>query len=231
MNRGELVNRVSAKSGVSNEAGSEELALLQSWANEGVVEVLLETHIFIQIGDLALTSGVSEYRLDSAILAIDDGRGSTPAGIGNYVLIGMDEMIARQSAGIVSPGYRKYLAIEGDLMIVSPTPGSSETLRFFHVPRPTAMTLDSHDPSVATYGGIPTEHHRAIEAYMTWRASEYDEKSMPLTPKDYHDLFRAECALVRRRKREKRGRRLLPGRVGYPGSQRVQLRNDVYPPR
>lgn len=229
MNRGDLVDRVSAKTGLSNTAGTEELSLLQKWANEGVVEVLLETHIFIQIGDLSLQSGQAEYRLGAEILAIDDGRGSTPAGIGPYVLIGMNEMLERQSANIVSAGYRKYIAIEGNLMVVSPTPESNETLRFFHVPRPTEMTQDSHDPSAETYGGIPTEHHRAIEAYMTWRASEFDEKTLPMSPKDYFDLFRAECALVRQRKRGMRGRRLLPGRVGYPGSRRIPLRNDVYP--
>lgn len=229
MNRGELVSRVSATSGLDNSTGSTELDLLQDWANDGVVDVLLETHIFIKIGDMALTSGVAEYRLDSVILAIDDGRGSTPAGIGHYQLVNLAEMIDRQSANYVSPSFRKVIAIEGDLMIVSPTPSADETLRFFYVRRPSPMTDDSHDPSQDTYGGIPIECHHAIESYMNYKAAVHDNKRLPLTPKDYFEIYRGECGLIRKRKRQKRARSLVPARIGYPNSHRLARSNSQYP--
>lgn len=232
MNRGALISRVSQKLGIDLTAGTDELALMQGWANEAVVDVLVRTHIYIAIGDLALTSGTAEYRLDSTILAIDDGRGSTPAGIGHYEVIGLADMIDIQAASLQSASMRKYIAIEGDLLIVSPTPSTGESLRFFYVPRPTAMTSDSHDPSTSTYGGIPSECHRAIEYYMLWQGSEYDDKRTAMTPQDYFKLYLAECQEVVRMRNRKRGRGLLPARVGYPGSRRkAGLRNDAYPPR
>lgn len=232
MTRGQLVARVGAALGMQTDAGSEELGFLQDWANEGVVEVLLRTHIYIDIGDLTLTANQSEYRLDSTILAIDDGRGSTPAGIGPYTLVTLGDMIDLQSAAPVATGPNKYIAIEGDLMIVAPTPASSESLRFFFVPRPSAMTQDSHDPSNATYGGIPTEFHRAIESYMLWRGALYDDKAVAQKPADFYQDFVRECAEIKKSKRQKRGRTLNPPRVGYPGTWKFPgRRNDTYPSR
>lgn len=229
MTRGELVSVVSAKAGLSKEADHEELSLMRAWANEGVVEVLLETSIFLQIGDMALTSGTAEYRLDPTVLAIVGGRGTTPSGSGHYDVVTLDEMIARQASGAVSPTFRKMVAQEGDLLIVYPTPSTGESFRYYYVPRPSAMTEDAHDPSDQTYGGIPTQHHKAIQYYMLWQASEYDEKRLPHTPKDYFDMFSAECGKVRKRKRKLRSRTLVRPRVGYPGIYRIGRRNDQYP--
>lgn len=229
MTRGTLISRVSQKLGIDSTAATDELALMQGWANEAVVDVLLRTHIYINIGDLALTSGTAEYRLDSAILAIDNGRGSTPAGVGHYRLVGLADMITVQASNPVSASYEKLIAIEGDLLIVSPTPSSSESLRFFYVPRPTAMSSDSHDPSTSTYGGIPTEYHRALEYYMLWQGAEYDDKRAAMTPQEYFKAYLGECREVIRGRNRKRGRGLLPARVGYPGHYGIGHRNDQYP--
>lgn len=229
MNRGDLVRRVGEKTGLAYDVSGQEQTMLQDWANEAVVDVLLRTHIYLKIGDLALTSGTAEYRMDSTVLAIDDGRGSTPAGIGHYLVIGLDEMIQRQSADPATAATRKMIAIEGDLLIVYPTPSSDETLRFYYVPKPTVMSNDSHDPSSSTYGGIPTQYHRAIEYYMLWQASEYDDKQVALKPLDYKQLYMQECSDVRKEKRKNRDRRLTRARIGYPESRTMSVRNDVYP--
>lgn len=234
MTRGQLVNRASYKLGMTDDADG--LSFLRDVANEGVVEVLLKTHAYMQIGEMTLTSGTSEYRLDANILAIDDGRGSTPSGIGPYELITLAQMIDYQAASPVGSGTRKLIAIEGDLMIVAPTPGSSEVLRFYYIPRPTSMTDDSHDPSVSTYGGIPSEYHRAIEYYMLWQGSEADQRvigggrsAIPAEVKRESD-FDKECALVRKRLRRKAGRGIRGAVVGYPARYRTG-RNDIYPER
>lgn len=229
MNRGQLVARVARKTGLSTTEGSDDDNFLDDLANAAVVEVLLATHCYLDIGEMTLTSGQAEYRLDSNILAIDDGRGSTPAGVGNYEVIPLEEMIRLQSSGYVSQTWKKMISFDGDLMIVSPTPGSSEVLRFYYVPRPTAMTDDAHDPSTSTYGGIPSQYHRALEYYMLWQVAEDVEKRTPLGPNDYFQIFQGECKLIRQRKRQMQGRRLGPAQVGYPSSRRYPLRNDVYP--
>jgi hypothetical protein len=229
VNRGQLVARVARKTGLDTTAGTDDVAFLQDLANAAVVEVLLATHVYLDIGEMNLISGTAEYRLDSNILAIDDGRGSTPAGIGNYEVIPLEEMIRLQSAGSVSGTWKKMISFDNDLMVVNPTPSASEVLRFYYVPRPTAMTDDTHDPSTSTYGGIASQHHRALEYYMLWQVAEDVEKRTPMGPNDYFQIFQGECKLIRQRKRQMQGRRLGPAQVGYPSARRFPLRNDVYP--
>lgn len=230
MNRGQLVGRTGLKFGINVESDgdSKEIAFLQDTANEGVVDVLLKTHAYKQIGEMNLISGTSEYRLDSLILAIDDGRGSTPEGIGPYQLITLSEMIDYQSVNPVGGGLRKLICIEGDLMIVAPTPGAGELLRFYYVPRPAQMTADTHDPATSEYGGIPSEFHRAILSYMDWQVADYDDKREPLTAEKYRSAYDNECKAVRKGLRRKAGRGIRPARVGYPPRYRPS-RNDVYP--
>lgn len=237
MTRGDLIRKVAADFGLEVDAGSAELLLLQEWANEAVIEILVETHVHIDMIDVQLTAGYAEYRLPSTILAIDNGRGSTPAGIGPYVLVGMADMLDLQAAAPVATGPRKYIAIEGDFMVVTPTPQDSETLRFYHVPEPTPMTDDSQDPSNAVYGGIPVWAHRAIEAYMKWKAADYDDKGggfwrgHAFAPgAAYKDIFDGECALIKARKKRMRGRVSVMPRVGYPDTWKFPgRRNDTYP--
>lgn len=231
MTRGELIFVVSRKLGLDDDAGTDERALLELWANKAVEKTLLKTHVYLKIGEMDLISGTAEYRLDSSILAIDDGRGSTPAGVGSYTLVPLNEMIDRQSANIVNATYRKLVAIEGDLLIVNPTPDTGEKLRFYYVPRPDEMTDDGHDPATEQYGGIPSEDHDALEYYMLWQGAEYDDKQAALKPQDYFQIWEKMCQEVRVRKWKKRGRGLLPARVGYPGAHRIPLRNDTYPGR
>jgi hypothetical protein len=229
MNRGQLVDRVARKMGLETTLGSDDLDFLQDLANAAVVETLLRTHFFIVIGDMALIPGTAEYRLDSSVLAVDDGRGSTPAGVGNFEVVSLEEMIRRQSIGYVDPTWRKVLSFDGNLMIVSPTPDVSESLRFYYVPRPLPMTDDDNDPSDTQYGGLPSEHHRSLEYYMLWQAAEDVEKRVPLGPNDYFTFYMNECKLVRERKWGLAGRKLAPSVVGYPDSRRHPTRNDVYP--
>jgi hypothetical protein len=221
---------VARKTGLSTDANTDDLAFLQDLANAAVTEVLLRTHVFIDIGEMTLISGQAEYRLDSNVLAVDDGRGSSPAGIGNYAVVSLEEMIRRQSAGYVGPSARQVCAFDGDLLVVSPTPADNSTvLRFYYVPRPSPMTDDAHDPSTTSFGGIRSEYHRALEYYMLWQAAEDVEKKSPLGPNDYFQIFVGECKLIRDRKWGLQGRKLAPAAVGYPYSRRLVTRNDVYP--
>lgn len=229
MNRGQLVARVGRKMGLSTVNGTDDLAFMQDMANDAVIETLLRTHIHIDIGEMDLTSGQAEYRLDDSILAVNDGRGSTPAGIGNYEVISLEEMIRRQSVGYVTPTWRKVIAFDGDLLIVNPTPSDSEVLRFYYVPRPTPMTADANDPSDTTYGGIPTQHHRALEYYMLWQAAEHQQIAYQGGAPEYFVLYENECKLIVDRKRQMVSRKLAPIQVGYPSARRHPLRNDVYP--
>jgi len=228
MLRGDLITRVARKTSLDNTVGSEDYNLIAALLNEAVIEVLLKTRIYIQQVDVALTQGVSDYRLDASILAIENQRGTTPAGMGQPEIISTAEMIARQSTNVQNAGWRRALSFEGNLLTVNPTPDTSESLRFWASLKPTPMSSDSNDPSDPTYGGIPAPH-RTLEYYCLWQLSEDVEKVVPMGPKDYHDAFVAECKLMSYRKHHMRGRQLAPAHVGYPTARQVPTRNDVYP--
>lgn len=241
MTAGELVFVVSRSLGLSDTAGGDELKLMQRWANQAVVDILLKTHYRVTWVTQALVAGTSEYTLATSILAIDNGKGTTALGVGQYVLVGMEEMIAFQESGL-SYSSRPLIAIEGDLLTVAPTPTAADTLKFLAVTRPTALvttanlgttTDDAHDPSNTTYGGIPEEHHRAIEFYMLWRGAEYDDKSNRTydraSAQSYLDRYNEELKLIRNSRRRKHGRFAIPSRVGYPPVAAATGRNDIYP--
>lgn len=244
MTVGELVFVVSRGLGLSDSVASgsnDELKLMQRWANQSVVDILLKTHYRVSWITQNLVAGTSEYTLPTTLLAIDNGKGTTALGIGQYVLVGMEEMISFQESGL-SYSSRPLIAIDGDLLTVSPTPTAADTLRFLAVTRPTPLvatgnlgttTDDSHDPSNITYGGIPSEFERAHEYYMLWRAAEYDDKTTRGYDRgpaqSYLDRYNDELKLIRNARRRRRGRVAIPTRVGYPPRAAATGRNDIYP--
>lgn len=228
MNRGQLITVVSAKIGLNMSAGHAERALMEGWANEGVVEVLLATHCYTEIGDMALTPGAAEYRLDDDILAIANDKITSSSGAGTFSVITLEEMIDRQAANTAQTGGTTVVAMEGNLLVVFPTPSTGTTIRYYYVPRPTPMTDDAHDPSTANFGGVPSEYHKAIEYYMLWQGAEYDNKKAPMSPQDYATAFEGLCKKYRKAHRQRAQRGLRPGRVGYPG-RNFGRRNDTYP--
>lgn len=151
---------------------------LERWANEAVLDFLLRTHCYVTTGTASLSADVSDYTLDTDILLMKHA----------YLSVGSDNhrvqqvspaelMEMRITGGSVSVSDSPtYYAIEGaNLLRVYPTPSGSVTLNFTYVPRPTAMSDDSHDPSNATYGGIPAEFHKALEFWMCAQAGDYDD--------------------------------------------------------
>ena len=228
MNRGQLIARVTRKLSLDPTVSGEDYLLVAAMLNEAVTEVLLRTHIYLQLVDCALTAGVAEYRMDSAVLAIENQRGTTPAGQGQPEIISTAEMIARQSTNVQNAGWRRALSFEGNLITVNPTPDTSESLRFWAVLQPSPMTDDSHDPSNLTYGGIPVPH-RQLEYYCLWQLSEDVEKTVPMRPQDYMQQFQQECKLMSDRKHHIGGRQIAPASIGYPTAKQVPQRNDTYP--
>lgn len=228
--RGGLVQRVGEQLGLAYDRAGYEQTFLRSLWDRAIKDVLLRTHCNVRIGDMPLSNGVSEYRLPTSVLAILDGRVSTPAGLGHYNVITLDEMISRQSTNPASDSYRKYVAIQGsDLLIVSPTPSTSETLRIFYIAAATASSSDSNDFTNQTYGGLPSWCADAVEYYMLWKAAEFDDKSAPLKP-TYRDLYLTTVAEVKRNTRRKQDRRDPASRIGYPSRrQAVPTKNSQYP--
>jgi hypothetical protein len=232
MTRGRLIAHTAAKLGFETTADSEELLLMQEWAQKGVVDVLLRTHCYVEVGDMLLTAGVSEYRLDADILAVLNDRITSSGDKRHFDVVTLAEIIDYQNANaayVSSTSGATKVAFEGNLMVTYPAAATADTIRFFYVPRPTDMTEDSHDPSVAAYGGIPTEYHDAILYYMLWQGAEYDDKRAALGPGDYFSIYDGLCKEYRQMHRKKASRGIRPARVGYPANRNLGRRNDVYP--
>lgn len=232
MNRGRLIAHTAAKLGLSTRAGGEELTLMEEWAQKAVVDVLLRTHCYVEIGDMNLTAGVSEYRTDADILAVLNDRITSASDKRHFQVVSLAEIIDYQNANdayATSSTGASFVAFEGNLMVVYPAAASGDTVRYFYIPRPTNMTSDADDPATAAFGGIPEEYHDAILYYMLWQGAEYDDKRAALTPGDYFKIYEGLCASYRKMHRRKAGRGLRPARVGYPGSWHLGRRNDVYP--
>lgn len=245
MTRGEMIFEVSRSLGLDDTAGSDELILMQRWVNRGIVDVLEKTHCYLDIGTMALTSGITDYRIDSNILAMDNV--TVPDLLGNpreLDIINMTDLLAYLSNVVVAGDSPWKAAVEGTLMRVAPAPTSAVTLTYFYVPRPTPITADGTtaqdgtDPSTAAFGGIPAEYHDAIMMYMTWRGAEYNQqgggfyRGHAFAPGSaFEGIYNERIGIIKKSFRKKAGRGLHAGRIGYPDRQQNPTRNDVYPNR
>lgn len=235
MNRGEFVFEISRAFGLDDTAGSDELILMQRWYNRAVEDVLIKTRCFVDIGTMNLQAGVTDYRIDSAVLVVDnitlpDNSGS----VYGLEIVPMTETLPYLGANI-APGVPVRAAIEGTLMRVVPAPSTAVVLTYVYVPRAAlaaadgTTTADSVDPSSSSQGGIQTEYHEAILAFMAWKAADYDDKTTALRVQDYRKAYEGLCVDARRAQRRKSGRGMHAGRVGYPDRRGPSSRNDVYP--
>lgn len=238
MIRGRQIARVGQALGMTYDvAGSDELILLQEWYNEGIVDVLQMVHCYVDIGDMPLQVGVTNYRTDASILAVLDDKITSQSQGFEFQVVPLKEVLESNLSNYATNSTVSRVAFEGTLMIVSPAPTYADTIQFYYVPMPTQVAADGTtandtiDPSNATYGGIPTQFHLAIEYYMLWRGAEYDDKKAPMTAKDYRQAYESLCGTYRKRHRGKAGRGLRPAKVGYPGRGGPGRRNDVYPER
>src|SRR5438309_140714 len=153
MTRGQLVFECSRALGLDDTAGGDELTLMQRWANRGVRDVLIDTSAFVDLGDMSLAAGTTDYRIDSSILVIKNLHITSAANASQISPIPVVDMQTVDEYLDANPAAADptMIAFYGTLMRVAPVPSGSNVLRFYYVPKPTEMTDDAHDPSNATY--------------------------------------------------------------------------------
>jgi len=239
MNRGQMIFELSRMYGLDDTAGTDELTLMQTWLQRGIIDILEKTRCYVDIGTMALQAGVTDYRIDSNILAVDNI--TVPDLLNNprpLDIVSMLDLLPYLSTVVVSPDAPWKASVEGTLMRVAPAPTTAITLTYFYTPKPTDMTLDANDPSSVTYGGIPTEYHDAILMFGSWKASEYNQqgggfwRGHAYAPgAAQQGIYDARVAEIRKEARRKAGRSLSAGHVGYPDRQAFPTRNDTYPNR
>lgn len=173
--------------------------ILGEWANDAVRDVLLRTGVYVQESTATLTANTDDETLDDEILLIKslyvDGSSS------DYLAmqVSPSELIEMRVRGASSTDGFLFYALQGsNLLRVYPTPTTNLTLNFTFVGKPTEMSLDAHDPSNATYGGIPVEFHPALLAYMFWKAASADDDSSSGQGERYRDDYERELRKVRK---------------------------------
>lgn len=151
---------------------------LTGWANDAVVDMLRRTHCYIAIGTLTMTPNVGDYTLDTSVIAIDDIY--LTSGAANYRVrrLATTDLINLRLFTVNSAPIQMFALNGANMLMVYPTPLQADTLTIYYVPRPTAMSATTDDPSSATYGGIPSEYHYGLELYMQWKAADaFDDAS------------------------------------------------------
>ena len=127
---------------------------------------------------MTMTANVGDYNLDSGILAIDDIY-LTSSG-SNFIVRRREttEIVNLRLFQATTAPIQLYAVAGSNLLMVYPTPIQADTLTIYYVPRPTAMSTGTNDPSTTTYGGIPPEFHYGLELYMMWKAGDaFDDES------------------------------------------------------
>lgn len=140
--------------------------------------MLRRTHCYVISATMNLTSGQGDYNLDSAILAIEDiYLASSGSNFRLRRMSSTDLINLRLFSSATSPAQR-YALSGANLLMLYPTPLQADTLTTYYVPRPTALSATTDDPSSLTLGGIPSEFHYGLELYMMWKAAEmFDDES------------------------------------------------------
>lgn len=166
MNRGQLVQRISQIQGLATTGAdsTEELAMIQDVINEAIIDILSRTRLYVRCTNITLAAGVKDYELAGGILRLYDiYRGTT--------------LLQEVAPGDVDrSGSSSYTQVGFNLIRIGWSPdvndGYGLTISAWYTPRPTPLSADVHDPSVAPYGSIPAEFHKAIVNYACWRLAD-----------------------------------------------------------
>jgi len=127
---------------------------------------------------MTCTAGVGDYTLDSAILAIEDIY--TTSGSANFRLTrkATTDLINLRLFSVTTSPEQLYALSGANMLMLYPAPLQTDTLTVYYVPKPTALSNPTDDPSSAALGGIPSEFHYGLELYMQWKAGDaFDDES------------------------------------------------------
>ena len=165
---------------------------LLGWANDAVIDMLRRTHCYVTSATMTLTANQGDYNLDSNILAIEDIY--LTSGGANFVVHRREttEIINLRLFQATTSPMTLYAVAGSNLLMVYPTPIQADTLTIYYVPRPTAMSTGTNDPSTTTYGGIPSEFHYGLELYMQWKAGDFVDDESSSSGETYRRMYEGD---------------------------------------
>lgn len=221
---------VSAKLGLDNSVAGDQTNI-DGWLNEGVVDVLTRTGCYVTSATMTETSGTGDYTLDTGILKVvglswsNSSTGSIPE------QVSIPEILALRIMSPASTSWPAscYAVAGANLLMVWPTPSGADVITIYYVPRPTVMSSGANDPSVSTYGGVPSEYVKAVEYYACWQAGDYNNDQQSEGGERYRVLYEQMLARIRS-ETVRKGGRLGRAQVGaLRPNARGRNRNDLWP--
>jgi hypothetical protein len=125
-----------------------------------------------------LTAGQGDYNLDTGILAIEDIYATSSGSNFRLSRKSSTDLINLRLFSVTTSPAQMYALSGANLIMLYPAPLTSDVLTVYYVPRPTALSGATDDPSSLTLGGIPSEFHYGLELYMMWKAAgAFDDES------------------------------------------------------
>jgi hypothetical protein len=219
-----IVNKI----GLSSSEGS---SLVLVWLLAGYRDLCSKLHPFKSKVAIAITSGVDEYQLDVTISAVED------ITILNSLVkpdrVTREEILdlRRYSNSGTTQGDVYCYNLEGNLLMIYPTPTSNSTMEVYGtLEASTAPAFVGTETLSTTLGLIPLGPlQKCLEYYGLWQASEYDDKAITDNSLGYLSQYNAFILEARKALNHRAGRGFTQARVGYPVKRGFPRRNDVYP--
>lgn len=110
-----------------------------------------------------------------------------------------------------APAPTRYYALAGhDTIMFYPTPGTADELTLYYVPKPSEMSTGTDDPSLDSFGGIPSEWHKAIELYALAEGADYSDDGSSGIGAAYSVRYEDFIRKMRGDLRRRGGTRLAP---------------------
>ncbi len=230
MNLGTIRTNVASVLGLDNSVAGDQ-TLIDQWANEAVVDILMQTDVYVNCANVTLTSGTDEYDLASTILKI------------RYAYLdpvtGSNRLMERKSPFEIidmrirtsnNTGGPYCYAVQGDnRLMLYPTPAAADVMRLWYVPKPSAsMNGPNDDPSSNSLGGIPTQYHDLIVDYALWRGADHEDDADSQGGERYAQRYALGIKEVLRNLQRKGGVR-QPQAIRARSRTRGLSSSDVYP--
>ena len=225
----DLWSAVSNRIGNLDSAVTADQARMTSWANQAVVNVLRRTKCYVVSATTSLTAGTGDYTLDADILLSTNVYLTSQGTSWPLERISTEELLDLRHQNVSASSPVQYYALNGaNMLMVHPIPSSADTLTFYYVPRPAALTTGTDDLSGSTFG-IPAEYHKAVEFYMCAEAADDDDDQSSAQGQRYRDLYDKEMLRSVNGIRWKLGPYNPRARVGAHRRSQRRHDNSVYP--
>lgn len=224
MNRGQMRDRVRFTLGLNEIQINDEAALVNSWLQEGVEDVVQRTRPSTRVINLTLTGETPIHDMSNTIVSLLDVEDD-----GVFLdRFSREDITLRQRLG--QDGY----CYEEPLLWISPVPTVDKAIRAYGVFRPNQMTSDTDDPSSPQFGGIAPSFHPYILNYALWKGGEYVQHEMSAGGEKWRvmyegqdgtggDIARMKSILVKRVTPHGYQRRDLTGNLGVLDGNEVYL--------